>query len=301
MKSFDLTIADVHFTLNSRDDIQVVENDPNYGAFLSAPQGTDGRIPVPAHLVMGETLERNDFRHLLFDTGGSWSAYKDGADLLLRLPLMSHPGENLWVVRFHGDNCRVTIHCGPPLVQNAGDQLIVRNPLHYPLDQILMMLILANQEGMVLHAAGIGTPQGGIALAGPSGAGKTTLMRLLGSQADLDFLSDDRVIFRRQGDAIRIHGTPWAGEGGAASRLSPDLAALVFLHQGDEHRLRSLTPREALPQLLPISSVPLFDRKRTENVLDFCDRFLSRVPAYELHFRPDAGVITVLRELAEAG
>jgi hypothetical protein len=53
-----------------------------------------------------------------------------------------------------------------------------------------------------------------------------------------------------------------------------------------------------LEQLLPVTSIPWYDREVLPDVLDFCGDLVSSVPAYELYFRPDPGVVDFLESFA---
>lgn len=62
-----------------------------------------------------------------------------------------------------------------------------------------------NRGGLLGHAAGVSVNGRGLALAGFSGMGKSTLaLRLLSAGAD--FVSNDRLIVQKRIDAIRMHG-----------------------------------------------------------------------------------------------
>ena len=59
-----------------------------------------------------------------------------------------------------------------------GDRLPIY-PLHYPLDELLMVHLLARGRGVEIHGSGIVDADGyGTLFAGQSGAGKTTMSRL---------------------------------------------------------------------------------------------------------------------------
>ncbi|MCP4654453.1 MAG: hypothetical protein GY856_03430, partial [bacterium] len=183
------------------------------------------------------------------------------------------------------------------LVERSGDHVRLTNPLHYPLDQLLAAFVLAPHRGMVVHAAGICRGGRGIFLAGRSGAGKSTVMRLIADRRELVGLSDDRVVVRRVEGSTLVYGTPWAGEAGVAARRSAPLAAIVFLHHAATNELRPIPGREALRQLVPTASILWFDRRRMEQALSFCEQLVEQVPAYELRFRPEPDAIELLDRL----
>ena len=92
--------------------------------------------------------------------------------------------------------------------------MIVSNPVHYPLDQLLLMYTLAQREGALLHAAGVDIQGQGFIFPGKSGAGKSTLSRQLVVQKELEVLSDDRIVIRKIDGVFQAFGTPWPGDAG---------------------------------------------------------------------------------------
>jgi HprK-related kinase B len=97
-----------------------------------------------------------------------------------------------------------------------------------------------NRGGLLGHAAGITHRGRGLALAGFSGLGKSTLALQLMSRGTT-FVSNDRLIVEQTQDGPRMVGVakhPRINPGTALS--NPDLACV--LGQGDEERFRSLPP-----------------------------------------------------------
>src|SRR6058998_1308695 len=96
------------------------------------------------------------------------------------------------------------------------------HPLEYPLDELLLIHLLAEGRGVEVHACGVVTPDGqGYLFVGQSGAGKTTMARLWQKAQAGTVLSDDRIILRKIDGTLWMYGTPWHGE---AELSSPDRA-----------------------------------------------------------------------------
>jgi len=115
------------------------------------------------------------------------------------------------------------------------------SPLEYPLDELLIIHRLTQEKAIELHSCGIVRADGtGNLFVGHSGAGKSTTTRLWTAREDVEVLSDDRIIVRREkswSDADTTfeasggageQGVPSAGSGQAlrlpdcsASRTSP--------------------------------------------------------------------------------
>ena len=76
-------------------------------------------------------------------------------------------------------------------------------PLEYPLDELLIMHRLTQERAIELHGCGIVRADGtGNLFVGHSGAGKSTTTRLWTEREDVEILSDDRIIVRRDEGAV---------------------------------------------------------------------------------------------------
>ncbi len=269
------------------------EANPEYFPFLSAADGTVG-TGMRIMLDVGE-IPVDPKGPTLFEAGDSWVLRKRDQGSTIA-PHPSRQGcSPAWEADVDPSFRTIRILCGPEQLVDLRGVSHISSPFHYPLDQVLLMLALAG-EGSVVHAAGVDLGGKGAILAGPSRAGKTTMSRLCASSGH-PVLSDDRVIVRLVGKEFRIFGTPWPGEGRHAVNRSVPLAALVFLTKGDANRVETLSRGAAARRLLPVLSVPWFDRELAGRCLDFCTELTERVPAHELIFRPDTGAVHALEEL----
>jgi hypothetical protein len=270
------------------------ETNPEYLPFLSTEHAS-ARDGILVDLRIGE-IPAEPAGRVLLEAGDSWVLRERGLSLAIA-PHPGHRGDPLaWEAEIDRGSRSVRILCAPSsLVERDGVRRL-SSPFHYPLDQVVLMIALAG-EGAIVHAAGVDLRGKGVILAGQSRAGKTTLSRLCAS-GGIPVLSDDRVIIRRVGDELRIFGTPWPGEGRFAENRSVPLAALVFLTKGDENRLKAIPRANAVRRLLPVLSLPWFDRELADLSLDFCTELTARVPAHELIFRPDAGAVCALEAVS---
>ena len=73
------------------------------------------------------------------------------------------------------------------------------------------------------------------------------------------------------------------------------------MKKGSRERVRKLEKKEALQRLLPVLSVPWFDKAMLPLVLSFCDGLLAAIPALELEFTPDPDVKRLLAACVECG
>ncbi len=305
MSALELTIAGLRFVTHLPAGLRLIERDAVYETFLDRPSEADRPTGADQEIDVEVTLDPAPAIHglsVLFDTEETWAAYDDAGDVLLRMRSVAGDEDYLWVVRLTGGTepvcCRqVVIHCGRRLVETRGPVIELTNPLHYPLDQLLLMFALPALPGVLIHAAGLARLGRGVLCAGVSGAGKTTFMGFPEPRHGLEGLSDDRVITRQIDGQLRLFGTPWAGEGRVAANRGVELAAITFLHQSDRNELRPISPSKALQQLLATVSILWFDEARMSLAMGFCETLVERVSCYELHFRPEAAAVDLLEDL----
>ena len=120
------------------------------------------------------------------------------------------------------------------------------SPLEYPLDELLIMHRLTQEKAIELHSCGIVRPDGtGNLFVGHSGAGKSTTTRLWTAREDVEVLSDDRIIVRRDEPAVETprHAAGTAGTHGVL-RLR-DRSASPTGHFAQDDKPKKQIPRSA--------------------------------------------------------
>ncbi|HEV8306525.1 MAG TPA: hypothetical protein VGW35_02560 [Methylomirabilota bacterium] len=172
-----------------------------------------------------------------------------------------------------------------------------RDPLEFPLEVVLLVGALAHRGGIVVHAAGAIRNGRGFVFAGRSGAGKTTIARLL-REAGFDIVGDERVILRLDGDRVRLHGTPWPGDLGVVSARSAPVAALFTLDQARATRATPLSAAGVSRAILPRCRLPVWDRDGMALLLDTIAEIGARLPCYRLAFVPDASLVDLVSRFA---
>jgi len=165
----------------------------------------------------------------------------------------------------------------------------------FPTDQILLARVLADRQGCYLHAAGIVLEGRGLAFVGHSGAGKSTMVKLLQGRGEI--LCDDRIIVRRWPGGWRIHGTSSHGEVPDVSPASAPLRALLFLEQAQENRLVALERPEVIRRLPLYVVKPLVTADWWEKTLAMLEALVRQVPAYRLLFDKSGRIAEALQQL----
>ncbi len=227
-----------------------------------------------------------------FDSGESWTGYKTGDAYYI---VDHHPSlvAPAMVSVLQPERKSVTVYCSEFIVQKLenGDFL---HPFSYPLDQVILSFFLADNMGGIIHSSGWLHDGQALLFPGVSGAGKSTIARLIKKATGEAFLSDDRVVLSKQGSQIMASGTPWAGEEGDALNMSAPLQGLFFIEQGSANYVQSLSPIESIKRLMPVLTVPWYDEARVIKMMDFCDHLLKSVPVFSLTFTKNTALIDQL-------
>ena len=175
------------------------------------------------------------------------------------------------------------------------------NPLEYPLDELLLIHLLAAGRGVEVHACGVMDSGGqGYLFAGQSGAGKTTMARLwqmaegARGAGGVMILSDDRIILRKIDGTVWMYGTPWHGEAAMARAARAPMAGIYLLRHGQSNKLVSLRPSDAAARLLACSFPPFYHSGGLDFTLGFLEQVVEAVPCHELWFTPDERVVTLV-------
>jgi len=165
------------------------------------------------------------------------------------------------------------------------------------IDQFLVINLLAQNRGFLLHSSGVVWKKKGICFTGLSGTGKSTLLNLFKDDVAPEcLLNDDRCALRNYGDRWRVFGTPWYGESRVSSSHSADLSALFFIRHSKRNYVRRLSAAEICPQLMVLGLLPLWDKAATSAVLDIFQNLIRNIPAFEFGFVPGKAAIDLIKK-----
>jgi hypothetical protein len=171
-------------------------------------------------------------------------------------------------------------------------------PLEYPLDELIMIHLLARGRGVEIHGCAVLDQDGAAYLfAGQSEAGKSTTARLWHEQ-QATVLSDDRVILRLRGKEVWVYGTPWHGEEDFASPASAPLDRIFFLEQGRTNGLREIGRVAAVAQLVACCFPPFHDKAGLDFTLELLTTIIDCVPCSVLTFVPEPSAVQFVRASA---
>jgi hypothetical protein len=188
----------------------------------------------------------------------------------------------------------------PRWIPEGRDRAFAQSPLNADLFAAVLRAAMCQAlapDGALLHAAGVVLDDQGFLLIAPSEGGKTTISRLLSSQADI--LSDETICVRpdpSRSSHYAIYGSCfWSGPAYPSRAGGFPLRAVCFLRKGPlalSPLPRACALRELLSELyLPIGSSAAVDS------LAVASQLLASVSIRALYFSLDSDPAPLLRAL----
>jgi hypothetical protein len=226
----------------------------------------------------------------VFDSETVWSLHcVDGRGVfLLKLPISGLPYR---IAVFDNDFRQGEIYSYPPETDKSLS--LFPDPLEYPLAEVLMICLLAQGRGLMIHACGIDDAGRGYLFAGNSTHGKSTMAGLWHDEATI--LNDDRIVLRWREGRFWMYGTPWHGDYSVVSPNGVPVEKIFFLRHADENSILRKDEISSASMLLTRCFPPLWDADGMRFTLDFCAQIAAEVPCYELGVVPDKNIIDFVR------
>jgi hypothetical protein len=285
-RQFCVRVADITSTIICDDPLMNIHIDGSTQKFL-----VDEETPDVVVRVAWDDLSAQSFGEEIFDSGALWQLYRQDNGYLFRFAT-PHFGRAPYKVASFNQNFTIgEIRLHRPYFF---DRAVY--PLEYPLDELLMLNLLADGRGAEFHASGIVDSSGaGYLFPGQSGAGKTTTARLWESLPGTTVLSDDRIILRKIDGQFWMYGTPWHGEAELSSAQQAPLKRIFFLRQGKQNELTPLSKVEAAARLFSCSFPTFYNADGLEFTLAFYEEVATAIPCFELSFVPNQAVVEFIR------
>ena len=286
-RQFCLRIGDIGIHVNAYDPEMLFLLDGALIQFLADHRESDIKIRAERRDLSGVKCGEQ-----LFDSGTVWRAYRENGSYAFQFNSPATGPIPYKVAFFDSEFSSGKIYFHRAYFNRP----LAFYPLEYPLDELLIVNLLAEGKGVEVHACGVVDSNGnGHLFVGQSEAGKTTMARLWESEPGITVLSDDRIILRKMENTIWMYGTPWHGEAMLASPTRVPLTTVYFLEKGQKNELISQKPSGSISRLFASSFPPFYNRDALNFTLTFLEGVVKNVPCYELKFTPDRSVVEFIK------
>lgn len=155
-------------------------------------------------------------------------------------------------------------------------------------------MLLLREQRLLLHAACVDTPLGGLLFSGPSGIGKSTQAELWQRYAGARLINGDRPILQRTEDGWLAWGSPYAGSSRWFVNENCRIRAVVMLQQAPRCSLRKLSKAEAFHAVFAGITANSWDSSCMLLACELTEAFISDIPVYELFCTPDQASVKLL-------
>jgi hypothetical protein len=162
----------------------------------------------------------------------------------------------------------------------------------YSLDsvlRVLLTLVLAQKDGLLLHASSVIRDGSAVVFLGKSGAAKTKIAKL--APPDTFLLSDDVSCLIRRPNSFNAMGTPfYCGLGRSGESREAPVGTIYLAAHGRENKIEPVGGAAAVRGIL--ENVLLFsqDPELSKSVFETSCEFVSRVPVKRLTFVPGTSI-----------
>ncbi|MFH1858202.1 MAG: hypothetical protein ABH845_04795 [Candidatus Omnitrophota bacterium] len=266
-----------------------------------------GFFPLRGKVRVHLTVHCGAFPHFprercLFELKDHWALYETNGHYLIET-FHSHTKRAQFLGRFSKDFSSGNVYALPDDLWQSLRQFLPFVEARWsfpqlmrPLGQLLIVFLLSQGEGIVVHGLGVREGKEGRAFIGPSGSGKSTLAKLFLSGGGVSALSDEIVIIRKSEGAFYLHGTPWPGVAWQFSQESAPLKELFFIAHGSQNSLERLSAKEFPRLLFPQIFLTHWNEAYMQKTLEFCEELFATIPCYRFHFLKDPSAISFLKE-----
>ncbi|MBQ3182430.1 MAG: hypothetical protein IJB57_02065 [Clostridia bacterium] len=146
--------------------------------------------------------------------------------------------------------------------------------------------------GMMLHSSAVEYNGYAYLFSGPSGMGKSTHTGLwCRTFKGARVINDDKPALRKIDGVWYAYGTPWSGKSFLNVNTKVKVAGICFLERGDENRIRKLSKREALVNIIAQTTRKKLTEIRMDAMLSCVGKLLEDIPFFEMECLPDTDAV----------
>jgi hypothetical protein len=260
--------------------------------YLSPYQGFSGKgkpdinLTAKWHLPEGISLGED-----VYDTKSTWALSRNNGNYFIRLrrPPFSQ------LAKFDALFSKGTVYYQAKKKRTALDFYL--NPFDAPLIHFVLLNLISEQVGILVHSCGVIDRQMGYLFIGESGSGKSTIATFFKNLKLSTVLSDEYTFIKKKGNKFFIFGSPWSGTARISSNASGELKKIFFIRHAPKHSCRELDASESAMQMFRSSLVPYWNKVKVDKTLSSCIKISNEIKAYSLGFSRHPSIVEFIRTI----
>ena len=164
---------------------------------------------------------------------------------------------------------------------------------------ITLEKILLEENALILHAACVDTPYGGLLFSGVSGAGKSTQADLWCKYGQGRLINGDRPIIKKSSDGWNAYGSPYAGSSGCHLAENCKIRAIVLPKKSNICGLRKIEGAEKFRKVFANLTLNMWDSEFVAKAGYLTQELISEIPVYELSCTMEEEAVLTLKTLLD--
>jgi len=165
---------------------------------------------------------------------------------------------------------RVIIYCMPDITEETTVEIsyVIR---------IAFLYFAQLKHRMAVHSASIWYRDKVWLFSAPAGTGKTTHTQIWREVYETPVINGDLNLIALENGIATVHGIPWCGTSGIYSKQSYPLGGIIFLTQGADNKMISLSKDQKLLRLLHRSISPGWKEEMQERNYSVVEELIDKI------------------------
>lgn len=168
------------------------------------------------------------------------------------------------------------------------------NPFEHPIGVLILTRLQQENGGFLIHGSGVRDGENGYIFTGVSGIGKSTMAGIWSSMG-AEVVNDDRLMICKDAEGYKFYNTPMPHYNDVSK--SAPLKGIFLLSQSPTNYCTKTSGIKALSKVMANFIQQFYDAEVIAKQLDQTEELVNSIPVYELGFKPDTDVVTLIRDL----
>ncbi|MBI5099225.1 MAG: hypothetical protein HZB30_08285 [Nitrospirae bacterium] len=299
MLDINIKIGDILFSISSENGMSIDTCLKPFFTVADSRSHADCNMRLISNRPQIKNLKSKISNHKLFEADTTWGLYSGQkaavsdqrsavrTENLLTIPSLKNGSRRRLFAEFDNDFRNGTVY-----FHKEGENYFL-----YPFLELLTINLLAESNGVLLHASCIDDNGSGYLFLGHSGAGKSTIANIWNEEKGIRILSDDRVIVSLSEEGLIAHGTPWHGTANYAINASVPVRKVFFISHSVINSAIKINGIKATSELVRNAFLTFWDKQRMEYSTETLMQISQKAGMFSLGFYPDKKILDFVRNV----